>query len=115
MFELKRRWRVSLSAIIRRAYDLQLIDAVTYRRSYQYISMRRWNTGEPEEPLFQEPELFVPALQALGVSVKTTIPQLCDDLGYTPKGYKDITGQPFPIINTPKQAVLSFPQKGHPS
>src|SRR5262249_41700185 len=56
VFDLKRRWYVSASAIIRRAFNLKLLDAITYRRCYQQMSVRGWLKNEPYEPAFVGPE-----------------------------------------------------------
>jgi Zn-dependent peptidase ImmA (M78 family)/DNA-binding XRE family transcriptional regulator len=49
IFRLKKRWGVSVQAIIRRAYDLRLIDAVQYRNANIHISRNGWRHGEPPE------------------------------------------------------------------
>jgi Zn-dependent peptidase ImmA (M78 family) len=49
LFNLKRRWGASVQAIIRRAYDLRLLDAVQYRNANVYISRNGWRHGEPFE------------------------------------------------------------------
>lgn len=50
LVELKQRWRVSIQAMIRRAYDLELISAITYRRACQYASSQGWRRPDPGEP-----------------------------------------------------------------
>ncbi len=94
VLELKQRWRVSAAAIVRRAYDLRLIGAVTYRRAYQHMSAQGWRSGkgEPCEPTFQEPELLASALGALGKVVPYTAADLCSDLQFTPETFEKITG-----------------------
>lgn len=47
LFELKKRWGVSIQAIVKRAYDLNLINAVQYRNAYVHISRSGWRHGEP--------------------------------------------------------------------
>jgi Zn-dependent peptidase ImmA (M78 family)/transcriptional regulator with XRE-family HTH domain len=110
MFELKRRWQASAAAIIRRAYDLHLIDAVTYRRSYQYMSAQGWRTkGEPYEPSFQQPELLTIALSSLGKKVDLTVEELCSELQFTPDTFREVTT--FQIPTSPprtKGEVLQF-------
>lgn len=49
LISMKIRWRVSLQAIIRRAYDLGIISAVAYRNANIYIGRRGWKTDEPGE------------------------------------------------------------------
>jgi Zn-dependent peptidase ImmA (M78 family)/transcriptional regulator with XRE-family HTH domain len=93
VFELKRHWQVSAAAIVRRARDLGFIDENAYRRAFQYMSFKKWRTeGEPYEPLFQEPELFVNAINALGHDVAKTVSELCGDLYFSPKTFVEITG-----------------------
>jgi Zn-dependent peptidase ImmA (M78 family)/transcriptional regulator with XRE-family HTH domain len=111
IFELKRRWRVSVAAIIRRAYDLGLIDPSAYRHAYQYISLKKWNQGEPQEPTFQDPELFMPALLSLGSRVKMTLQDLCNNLHYSKRTFQAITGVAIPDQSTNHRGVIDFPKK----
>lgn len=70
--ELKRRWGVSLAAIVRRAYDLGLISEPTYRRAYVYLNQSGWRTNEPDEPAMEYPSLLqraVGLLEAAGYSL----------------------------------------------
>src|SRR5437763_16546134 len=97
IFELKRRWQTSAAAIIRRAYDLHLIDAITYRRAFQYMSAQGWRTkGEPYEPQFQQPELIKMALSSLGKTVDMTIDELRAELHFTPSTFEEVTGVAIP-------------------
>jgi Zn-dependent peptidase ImmA (M78 family)/transcriptional regulator with XRE-family HTH domain len=111
IFDLKRRWRVSLAAIIRRAYDLGLVEAAAYRHACQYISLKKWNHGEPEEPTFQDPELFLPALLSLGSRVKMTLQELCGDLHYSEETFMTVTGVSIPAQSKDAKAVLRFPHR----
>lgn len=45
--ELKRRWKVSLAAMVRRAYDLGIYSEATYRRGYMQLNQRGWRESEP--------------------------------------------------------------------
>ncbi|MCP4344456.1 MAG: ImmA/IrrE family metallo-endopeptidase [Desulfobacterales bacterium] len=49
LIDMKTRWGVSLQAIIRRAYDLGIINAVAYRKANVYINQLGWRTNEPAE------------------------------------------------------------------
>jgi Zn-dependent peptidase ImmA (M78 family) len=105
VFEMKRRWRVSVSAIIRRSYDLGLLTAVGYRQAYKYISFNGWNTGEPQEADFKAPELFVPALQALGRVVKLTLNELCNELHFQSETFRQVTGVEIPSAVSGKNVI----------
>lgn len=114
IFELKRRWQASAASIIRRAYDLHLIDAVMYRRCYQYMSAQGWRSqGEPFEPPFQQPELLSMALSSLGKKVELTVEELCSELNFTPETFQEVTSFkiPTPVHPRPKAEVLAFKKK----
>ena len=57
LLHLKRKWRVSLAALIRRRYDLKIIDKSRYTNYMKTISARGWrrnepvDLGKPEEPI----------------------------------------------------------------
>ncbi len=66
IFAIKRRWNVSAQAIIRRAFDLGLIDAAQYKSGNVFISKQGYRRSEPFEAETQErPELLRAALVAL--------------------------------------------------
>ncbi|GEO26692.1 transcriptional regulator [Alicyclobacillus acidoterrestris] len=44
---LKSRWKVSISAMVYRIRDLELIDQMSFQRLYKQISGRGWNRQEP--------------------------------------------------------------------
>lgn len=93
VFKLKKRWKASAAAIVKRAYDLRLINAVEYRQSFKYMSGRNWRKGgEPHEPEFKGPELLSTALASLGTKIDLTIAELCKDLHFTPKTFLTVTG-----------------------
>jgi len=102
IFSLKRRWRVSAAAIVRRAYDLGILDAVGYRQAYKYMSWKSWTSqGEPFEPEFEPPSLLADALDGLGNDVDLSVFELCKDLKLPPMTFTDITGRHVPNPNAP--------------
>lgn len=63
MFAMKRDWKTSVQAILRRAHDLDLIDAAQYRSGCVFISKQGYRRNEPGEPAESEtPELLREAL-----------------------------------------------------
>jgi Zn-dependent peptidase ImmA (M78 family)/transcriptional regulator with XRE-family HTH domain len=110
IFALKRRWNTSAQAIIRRAYDLGILGAVEYRKSFKYMSWKGWTsngTGEPDEPNFQDPELLSIALNSLGNKVDLTIEALCKEIHFKPHTFKDVTGFTVPSSKS-KTEVIPF-------
>ena len=69
LYEMKLRWKVSVAAIIRRAFDLGIIDAAAYRRASIHLS----KTGQAKKEQYddsdlipqEEPELLNHAIAAL--------------------------------------------------
>jgi Zn-dependent peptidase ImmA (M78 family) len=108
VFDLKRRWHSSAGAIVRRSYDLGLIGAAEYRRAFQYMSFKGWTKGEPNEPVFQEPELLPTAFDALGKKVDLTLDSLCTELGFPHKTFKEVTGVGVPVSIPRMGAVIEM-------
>jgi Zn-dependent peptidase ImmA (M78 family)/transcriptional regulator with XRE-family HTH domain len=65
LIQLKKRWKVSLAAIVRRAFDLGIYSEATYRRAYMQLNQRGWRRREPEEPPIERPALLPRAIDAL--------------------------------------------------
>lgn len=91
LLELKARWRVSLSAMIRRAYDLNLIDAAQYQRGFRYLRWKGWDKGEPGEGEPEEPTMISAALASLE-PVGITAHDIAKDLHLSPTVFERVTG-----------------------
>ncbi len=69
LLRLKQKWRVSLAALIRRRYDLDIIDKPRYTRYMKAISARGWRRNEPVDlgpP--EQPVLLRKAMQVAGLN-----------------------------------------------
>ncbi|WP_437480662.1 ImmA/IrrE family metallo-endopeptidase [Sorangium sp. So ce1014] len=62
-YELKQRWRVSVQALVRRAYDLGRISEATYRRAFVQLNARNERLREMFEPPPEVPTMIANALQ----------------------------------------------------
>lgn len=107
MFQLKARWHVSLAAIVFRAYSLGLMDALTYRRAFKYLSARQWRKNEPGEPTAQDPELLRESLTTLYQELGEHPLQMCQKLHFKPSTFKDVTGIDLPKAK-PGKDILTF-------
>lgn len=94
IFRFKKRWIASAAAIVRRAYRLNRIDAVEYRRAYKYMSFKGWLKGEPEEPKPEDPESVPLALGVLYTRRQETHSDLARRLGLTPAILRDVGIEP---------------------
>lgn len=75
MLRLRRRWGVSVHAIIRRAFDLRLISPVQCQRADKYIYAKRWHQDEPGKFEAERPEIVETMFDALGET------EIVDQLG----------------------------------
>lgn len=91
LIQLKTRWRVSLAAIVRRAYDVQLIGAPEYRRLNIELRQNMF-PNEPEEPPDEVPELFRIGLEAVADARGLSTNTLVNDLGWSPELFERVTG-----------------------
>jgi Zn-dependent peptidase ImmA (M78 family)/DNA-binding XRE family transcriptional regulator len=74
MLMLKRRWGVSLAAMVRRARDLGRLSPIQYTSACKHISWNGWSKAEPHEPPVEQPESVASALSLLqedGMSLGT--------------------------------------------
>jgi Zn-dependent peptidase ImmA (M78 family)/DNA-binding XRE family transcriptional regulator len=113
LFRLKARWRVSLAALIHRAADLSLVDAVQYRRLYKQLSARNWLKHEPHEFDPEEPEIIPLVFEALRDHHGLKPSELANELGWKLRTLQKITGV---VIEPPepkpqKTNVLVFPSQ----
>ena len=106
VFDLKKRWTASASAIIQRAYRLSLIDPILYRRCYQYMSVKGWLKKEPHEPEFVGPEWLMSAFGVARDKFGVAPAELCDRLHLTADTFTAVIGvkieQPKPLSFKPK-------------
>ena len=82
IYNIKLRWKVSVSAIIRRAYDLSLIDAAAYRRANIHLSKNGQMKNErfDDQIPLEEPELIYNALNAIQNNDPFLFDQICKNL-----------------------------------
>lgn len=82
IYNMKLRWKVSVSAIIRRAYDLSLIDAAAYRRAHIHLSKNGQTKNEKfdDQIPLEEPELIHNAINTITDNAPFLFDQVCDNL-----------------------------------
>lgn len=94
MFAMKRRWGTSLQAIVRRAHDLGLLDAVQYRRANVHVRAKGWTKSEPREPPEpEEPETLRMALAYAGSTPPEAFRRVASAVGVTPDDIASLIGQ----------------------
>ena len=101
LFRLKKRWGASVAAIVRRAYDLRLIDPATYQRGYKYMAAQGWLRGEPDELVEEHPEIIRLSLEQLEKHLGATALDVCKMLRWTAETFLDVTGIDVPDYQSP--------------
>lgn len=81
LYGMKARWKVSVQAIIRRAYDLGLLNAIQYRNANIYISRNGLRKQELHEPPEETPELIPSALKVLADTKGIYMQDVANSLG----------------------------------
>jgi Zn-dependent peptidase ImmA (M78 family)/DNA-binding XRE family transcriptional regulator len=100
IFAIKRLWKVSAQAILRRAFDLELIDAAQYRSGNVFISKQGYRRNEPYEPEeTEQPEVLRSALVAIQNSKKLLPKDVAHVLGIQPVMLGKLLGIPMPNLS----------------
>jgi Zn-dependent peptidase ImmA (M78 family)/transcriptional regulator with XRE-family HTH domain len=78
-YELKVRWRVSVAALLRRAYDLDCISEASYRRAFVHLNRTGERFAERHEPPNEHASLLHKAIQLVAEDLHQG--QIADILG----------------------------------
>lgn len=92
LMQLKQRWKVSLAAIVRRAYDLHLITASDYNRAYKYMYAHDWRKREPHEPDAEQAEMLPLAIAKLNQLTGLSECDIARKLYWSPEVFEKVTG-----------------------
>ncbi len=79
LFALKARWGISVSALVHRGLDCEVIGPLQYRTAQMHIRRQGWHRGEPNELVTERPEslsLAFNALAAGGIPASTVADHL---------------------------------------
>lgn len=82
---LKREYKMSMQAIIRRAYDLGVISKHTYERIFRLFSSQGWRTNEPGDRIHVEQPLKFELLVDQALAEKIITPTMASELLGTPR------------------------------
>ncbi len=106
MFRMKERWGTSVQAIVRRAYDLTLIDAAQYKRAFIYISSMGWRKREPNEASeVEQPELLPRVLESLAQSKGVTPSELGRSIGLPVSTLSKLVGTDLSTLDAMRTVV----------
>lgn len=103
LFKMKLRWKVAVRAIVRRAFDLGMIDAAQYRTAnIQLVKTGQAKAERYDDQLpLEEPELLGVALTALEGSRPDGLRHLAGKLALGAPMFELLTGRPLPPARVP--------------
>ncbi|MDF3821776.1 XRE family transcriptional regulator [Leptospira sp. 96542] len=87
---LKFKWRVSMAALLERAYRLNIIEYNKYLNFRKEFSSRRWLTNEPSEIPTEDPSLIKEILTVLQDEFGYSIHDISSNLGLYPREFNSI-------------------------
>lgn len=94
--ELKRRWKVSIQAMIYRCKNLGIFDEDQTVNLYKQISHKKWRTVEPldrsSEILLEEPLLMKRVAELVLDSNRMSVDDLASRLGFAPRIIEGLVG-----------------------
>jgi len=107
LYEMKKRWNVSVQAIVRRAFDLQLIGPAEYRRANIYFSKQGLKKDEGGEVhALEKAELLEISLKAINSELGISIYGLAEEFKVTSKFLEKLIDFPITLIQEPKKAKV---------
>jgi len=109
---LKRKWHVSIAAMIRRCYDLEQIDRAAYASLNVRLSQKRWRTKEPLDDVLEieKPILLEQIFRTLSEREGISGARVAQELSLNPRDLASISGLPLTFFLEPEhdEKVLSF-------
>ncbi len=117
LFRLKARYGASVATLLRRGYDLGVIDAARYQRAYRQMSSRGWIKAEPQEPAVEAPRLLADSFVALA-SVGFSPTDVARRLAWSPLVFERVSGVTVPgapVVSLASRRALSSPEKREPT
>lgn len=99
IYDMKLKWGVAVSAIIRRAYDLSLIDAAAYRRAHIHLSKNGQMKHEryDDQIALEEPELLYNAVNLIQDNAPSLLERVCENLKIRRSILERIFNKPLPL------------------
>ena len=109
LYAMKLRWQVSVRALVRRAFDLALIDAAQYRTANIHLVKTGQSKVERHDDVLvpERAELLSSAVELLHARNPAAAAALLAELGLEADTFERIVGTPVPV---PQPGVVIFPR-----
>lgn len=114
---IKKRWKVSVAAMIMRSYQLGIIDDYDKMRLFKGRSARGWSKGEPldSEFAFETPKLLARAFQMLNENNLVSKSEALYAIGLPAKEVESLSGLPRGYFSASDSASEASPTIKRPS
>jgi len=112
LFQLKLRWKASLSDMILRARDLRLINGVQYLRLYKELSRQGWLRIEPYEFHRESPNFLLAVFERLKTLHQLDHAAIGRALGWSIQTLVEITSVPMEAKPKPTVRMLTAVGRG---
>jgi Zn-dependent peptidase ImmA (M78 family)/transcriptional regulator with XRE-family HTH domain len=106
LFDLKKQWKVSLAAMIRRAHEHRVITPSQYVRLYKELSARGWLKSEPYEFETETPQIISLAFDMISRTRGLSLRDIPRELAWRPATFERITGTKYETETLPRAKVL---------
>lgn len=118
LLEFKRRWLVSLGAIVRRAFTLGFVDGLGYRRANMSLRSNGWYAGEPldDKIPMERPEIVDMSISEMERSFGVTAVDVAKHLHFKPETFEKVTGakvKPPPATVGPEPGIATIHRLDH--
>ena len=107
---LKKKWKISIAAIIKRCHDLEIITKDEYIRLWKYMSREGWRTQEPFDDFFpiEEPRLIQRSIRLLIEEGGYTSSLLLEELQLPATAIEKLSNLPSGYLTKPKADVVAI-------
>ena len=109
---LKKRWKVSIGAMVRRCFDTELINKNQYDYLQRQISMRRYRTNEPldDELPDEQPQVFRKAVEILLEHNVQSADEIREDIRLPLCDLEMLCGLDSPLLRKKREPFLKLVQ-----
>jgi Zn-dependent peptidase ImmA (M78 family)/transcriptional regulator with XRE-family HTH domain len=111
LLSLKRRWRVSVAAMIQRCLSLGIVDPYTQQNLYKHYSSRGWRRSEPldQELEFEQPRLLARSIMLLRDQGVWTLDELAMRLPFSGADIEQLASLPTGYLGD-RYATIALPR-----
>jgi Zn-dependent peptidase ImmA (M78 family)/transcriptional regulator with XRE-family HTH domain len=107
--QVKKRWRVSMQMMIRRAYDLEMTSEDRYSRAFRELSRRGWRTKEPMDDSLpiEKPKMLAKSINLMIDNRVASREDLIHDIGLSQADIEILAALPHGFLKSEQWGEVS--------